>query len=60
MSTLEYFRAWLTVRMRSERGASLVEYCLLVSLLALACFAALQALGPDVAEPYSEMGNSLS
>jgi Flp pilus assembly pilin Flp len=51
MPTLEYLRAWLH---------SHVEYCLLVGLIALACFAALQAFGPQVAKPYSQMGTSLA
>jgi Flp pilus assembly pilin Flp len=60
MPHLEFLRAWLHSQLHHQRGASLVEYCLLVALIALACFAALQALGPDVAKPYSEMGSSLS
>jgi Flp pilus assembly pilin Flp len=60
MPHLEFLRAWLHVHIRHDRGASLVEYCLLVGLIALACFAALQAFGPQVAKPYSQMGTSLS
>jgi len=60
MPTLEYLSAWLHSHTRHERGASLVEYCLLVGLIALVCFAALQALGGDVAKPYSELGTSLT
>jgi pilus assembly protein Flp/PilA len=60
MPHLEFLRAWLHAHIRHERGASLVEYCLLVALIALVCFAALQALGPEVAKPYSQMGTSLS
>jgi Flp pilus assembly pilin Flp len=36
-----------------ERGASLVEYVLLLSLVALACFAALKFFGTQTAVPYS-------
>jgi pilus assembly protein Flp/PilA len=60
MPHIAYFQAWLHLHLRHQRGASLVEYCLLVGLIALVCFAALQALGPQVAKPYSSMGNSLS
>ena len=59
MPQLAFLQAWLRERIGHQRGASLVEYCLLVALIALACFAALQALGPDVAKPYSQMGGSL-
>ncbi|HEX7096056.1 MAG TPA: Flp family type IVb pilin [Acidimicrobiales bacterium] len=54
------FYAWLRERVCTERGASLVEYALLVALIALVCFAALQTLGGNVADEYSEMGNSLA
>jgi Flp pilus assembly pilin Flp len=32
-------------RLRDDRGASLVEYALLIGLLAIVCFSALQFLG---------------
>ena len=59
MPHLAYWRAWLRTAIRPERGASLVEYALLVSFIALACFAAIQMLGDQVQEPYSQMGESL-
>jgi pilus assembly protein Flp/PilA len=43
-----------------ERGASLVEYALLLALIAIVCFAALQFLGGKTNTMYSDMGNSLS
>jgi pilus assembly protein Flp/PilA len=43
-----------------ERGASLVEYALLLALIAIVCFAALQFLGGQTNTMYSDMGNSLS
>jgi pilus assembly protein Flp/PilA len=60
MPQLEFLRAWLHAHLPSQRGASLVEYCLLVGLIALVCFAALQAFGPNVAKPYSSLGTSLA
>jgi len=35
-------------RARSERGANLVEYCLLVTLVLLACLAGVTAFGREV------------
>ena len=58
MNHIEFARAWLHVHLRSDRGASLVEYALLVALIALACFAAVEGLGGDVGDKYSEMGDS--
>jgi len=50
----------LTVRLRTEeRGASLVEYALLVALIAIVCIAAVTLLGQTVQEPYSEISSAL-
>jgi hypothetical protein len=43
----------------SRRGASLVEYVLLISLMALACFVALKYLGSSTARPYSGAASGL-
>ena len=43
-----------------ERGASLVEYALLLALIALVCIGALQLLGNDVKAPLSGVGSSLA
>jgi pilus assembly protein Flp/PilA len=58
MNHLEFARAWLHVHLRSDRGASLVEYALLVALIALACFAAVEGLGNATSDGYSEIGSS--
>jgi pilus assembly protein Flp/PilA len=42
-----------------QRGASLVEYALLLALIALVCIGALQLLGNDVSTPLSGIGSSL-
>jgi Flp pilus assembly pilin Flp len=42
-----------------ERGASLVEYALLVALIALACFAAMQFFGTSLSTRYSGAASSL-
>jgi pilus assembly protein Flp/PilA len=44
---------------RSERGASLVEYALLLALIAMVCFAAVGLLGNSTSTPLSGVGNSL-
>ena len=44
---------------RSERGASLIEYALLVALIAIVCVVAVTALGTTTAVPYSEVGSTL-
>ena len=44
---------------RSERGAALVEYALLVALIAVVCIAAIQVLGTNAKETFSEVGSSI-
>jgi Flp pilus assembly pilin Flp len=46
-------------RRHHERGASLVEYVLLISLMALACFVAAKYLGTSTARPYSGAASGL-
>lgn len=43
-----------------QRGASLVEYALLVALIALVCVAAVKALGTSTAVPYTSATAGLS
>ena len=47
-------------RDRTDRGASLVEYALLLTLIALACFAALQFFGDSLSSRYTGAASSLA
>lgn len=54
-------RAWLVAKFaESERGASMVEYALLVALIATVCIAAVGILGGKVNAKYEGVGTSLS
>lgn len=44
---------------RPERGASLVEYALLIGLIALVCIAAVGFLGAETRKPFSEFASRL-
>ena len=44
----------------SERGAALVEYALLLALIAVVCIVALQFLGGSAATKFSKVGQSIS
>jgi hypothetical protein len=44
---------------RRRRGASLVEYVLLISMMALACFVAVKYFGTQTAKPYSGAASGL-
>jgi pilus assembly protein Flp/PilA len=44
---------------RTERGASLVEYALLVALIAVVCIIAVSLLGTTASKKFSEVTSSL-
>jgi pilus assembly protein Flp/PilA len=44
---------------RSERGAALVEYALLVALIAVVCIAAITVLGGRANDKFSQVGSRL-
>lgn len=51
-----YLRARLG---RDETGASLVEYALLVALIAVVCIVAITTLGNNTSSKFSSVGSSL-
>ena len=59
LSTFEFVAAWLRSKTDSQRGASLVEYALLLALIAIICIIALQFLGREASENFADVGNSL-
>ena len=48
--------AWNT---RDDRGASLVEYALLVALIAVVCIAAITLLGGNASDRFTEVSDSI-
>ena len=59
MNLLALFN-YVTMRMRlGERGASLVEYALLVSLIAVVCIGAITLLGNNASTKFSRVGASI-
>jgi pilus assembly protein Flp/PilA len=60
MVQFEFVSAWLKARCESERGASLVEYALLVALIAVVCIGAVTFLGREAADEFSTIGNSIN
>lgn len=49
----------LVSRIDDDRGASLVEYALLLALLAMVCIAAVTALGGTTSSSFSEVTSML-
>jgi pilus assembly protein Flp/PilA len=44
---------------RDEKGASLVEYALLVALIAVVCIAAISFLGGNASSKFSQIGSAV-
>ncbi len=52
---------YLTARLniQNERGAALVEYALLLALIAVVCIVALTTLGGKASSKFDDIGSSL-
>ena len=60
LTTYDVIATWLRARFGdSERGASLVEYALLVALIAVVCIAAVTILGKNASTKFSSVGTSI-
>ena len=60
ITSFEFLATWLRARMDEERGASLVEYALLVALIAVVCIAAISLLGGSAATKFSTVAGSIN
>jgi pilus assembly protein Flp/PilA len=60
MLQFDVLKTWIQARCKSERGASLVEYALLVALIAVVCIVAISLLGGEASKKFSEVGRSLT
>ncbi|MFZ4670000.1 MAG: Flp family type IVb pilin [Microthrixaceae bacterium] len=59
MTQIDFLKTWLASHTRTERGASLVEYALLVALIAVVCIAAVTVLGGNIRGNFEDVGSSL-
>jgi pilus assembly protein Flp/PilA len=54
-------QSWFITRYKSdETGASLVEYALLVALIAVVCIAVIGFLGTSARDKFSEVGSKIA
>jgi pilus assembly protein Flp/PilA len=61
ISTYEFLATWLRARFSDEdRGASLVEYALLVALIAVVCIVAIGFLGKPASSKFNDVGQSIA
>jgi pilus assembly protein Flp/PilA len=58
-TTFDVFATWMKARFESERGATLVEYALLVALIAVACIVAVQFLSSGAQGTLNSAGSKL-
>ncbi len=63
MIAIAQLHSWIVSRIEplrsTERGASLVEYALLLALIAMVCIAAVTALGETTSTSFSEAVSKL-
>ncbi|MCU1354649.1 MAG: Flp pilus assembly protein pilin Flp [Acidimicrobiales bacterium] len=60
MLTLDFIASYLRARFGDdERGASLVEYALLVALIAVVCIVAVTFLGSSAQSKFNTIGSSI-
>lgn len=60
MQQFEVLKAWIQARCKTERGASLVEYALLVALIAVVCIIAITFLGSEASNKFSKVGSGVN
>ena len=60
MTSFQFLATWLRTRVEDERGASLVEYALLVALIAVVCIAAVTLLGGNASSKFDSLATSIN
>ncbi len=59
MTAIKFTQGWIRAHMGDDRGANLVEYALLIALIALVCIGAVTALGGGTSSHFSEITSEL-
>ncbi len=60
ITQFNFLKAWLLAQAKTERGASLVEYALLVALIAVVVIGAITLLGRSASETFSDVSDELN
>ena len=61
ITSYEFLASWLRARFGdSERGASMVEYALLVALIAVVCIVAIRAIGRSASSSFQSSSDALN
>lgn len=56
---LNYFINYVSLKLKEEKGQGMVEYSLLIGLIAVVVIVALVALGPVIADKFTEIQTEL-
>ncbi len=60
LTHFDFIAAYMRARFgQDERGASLVEYALLVALIAVVCIVAVTFLGKEASSTFKQVGDSV-
>jgi len=59
ITQFNFLKAWLLAQTKTERGASLVEYALLVALIAVVVIGAITLLGRSASNTFSGVSSDL-
>jgi pilus assembly protein Flp/PilA len=60
LTTYDFIHAWITAKVKDERAASLVEYALLVALIAVVCIVAVSTLGKQASSKFNSVSQALN
>lgn len=60
LTSFQFLATWLRAHARDEEGASLVEYALLVALIAVVCIAAITLLGGNASSKFDSVATSIN
>ncbi|MGE0881431.1 MAG: Flp family type IVb pilin [Acidimicrobiia bacterium] len=55
----EMFATWIRAHVKTDKGASLVEYALLLALIAVLCIAAISLVGGNAKSKLNSVGSSI-
>ncbi len=59
LTTYQFIQAYVSAKCKSERAASLVEYALLVALIAVVCIMAVSTLGSNASEKFDSVATEI-
>ena len=61
LTSFEYLAGWMRAKFgQDERGASLVEYALLLALIAVVCIIAVTTLGNNASSKLNQVAGSIN